>query len=165
MQLTISIRDRAANRMPTGDPWDARSLEWSMAAPPPEWNFATIPQVGGLDVFYVCKRNGGAYRPADHYRDIKMPTPTACGVIIGLPAGACSFGLVWRIWWMAALFLAVAIVTLIARSFMREMTRIIPAATVEAVDRRWLAQAAAARPISRQLDQSPSNEGLAQWTA
>jgi len=163
VQLTISIRDRAANRVPVGDPWDARGLEWSVSAPPPEWNFATIPRVGNRDAFYWRKRNGGAYKPADHYRDIELPKETACGVIIGLAAAACGFGLVWRIWWMAGLFLAMAIITVIARSFMRDVTKIIPAATVEAVDRRWLAEAQAARPVPRQLEQSERNAGLAQW--
>jgi cytochrome c oxidase subunit 1 len=27
------------------DPWDAWTLEWSTASPPPEYNFATIPVV------------------------------------------------------------------------------------------------------------------------
>jgi len=165
VQLYVSIRDRDANRVPVGDPWDARGLEWSIAAPPPEWNFATIPHVGSRDAFYWRKRNGGAYKPADHYRDIELPKESACGVIIGLASAVCSFGLIWRIWWMAALFLAVAIATAIARSFMRDVTRIIPAATVEAVDHRWLAQAHAARPIPRQLEQSERNEGLAEWMA
>jgi cytochrome o ubiquinol oxidase subunit 1 len=48
---------------------------------------------------------------------------------------------------------------------MRDVTRVVPAATVEAVDRRWLAHAHAARPIPRQLEQSARNEGLAQWMA
>jgi cytochrome o ubiquinol oxidase subunit 1 len=165
VQLYVSIRDRDANRVPVGDPWDARGLEWSIAAPPPEWNFATIPQVGSRDPFYWRKRNDGAYKPADHYRDIALPKESACGVIIGLAAAACGFGLVWRIWWMAALFLTVGITTAIARSFMRDVTRIIPAATVEAVDRRWLAQAHAARPVPRELEQSGRNEGLAEWMA
>jgi cytochrome o ubiquinol oxidase subunit 1 len=165
VQLYISIRDRDANRVPVGDPWDARGLEWSIAAPPPEWNFATIPHVGNRDAFYWRKRNNGAYKPADHYHDIEIPKESACGVIIGLAASVCSFGLIWRIWWMAALFLAVAIVTAMARSFMRDVTRVVPAATVEAVDRRWLAHAHAARPIPRQLEQSARNEGLAQWMA
>ncbi len=94
-----------------------------------------------------------------------MPKETACGVIIGLAAAACSFGLIWRIWWVAALFLALTVVTVIARSFARDVSRIIPAATVEAVDRRWLAQAHAVQPVSRQLEQSERNEGLAEWIA
>jgi cytochrome o ubiquinol oxidase subunit 1 len=165
VQLYVSIRDRAANRVPVGDPWDARSLEWSMSAPPPEWNFASIPQVSGRDAFYMRKRNRGAYKPADHYRDIALPKESACGVIIGIAAAACGFGLVWRIWWLAALSLAITIGTVILRSFMRDVTKIIPAATVEAADRRWLAQANAAEPIPRQLEQSERNEGLAQWMA
>ena len=31
-----SVRQRDANRVPVGDPWDARGLEWSVSAPPPE---------------------------------------------------------------------------------------------------------------------------------
>src|SRR5262249_20272845 len=33
VQLYVSIRDRADHRDLTGDPWDARSLEWSTASP------------------------------------------------------------------------------------------------------------------------------------
>ncbi len=46
----------------------------------------------------------------------------ACGVIIGVAAGLCGFGLVWRIWWMAALFGLLVVATVIARSFMRDVT-------------------------------------------
>jgi cytochrome o ubiquinol oxidase subunit 1 len=165
VQLYVSIRDREANRVPVGDPWDARGLEWSVSAPPPEWNFATIPHVGSRDAFYWRKRNRGAYKPADHYQDIELPKESACGVIIGLAAGICCFGLIWRIWWMVGLFLAVVVATVIIRSFMRDVTRIIPAATVEAVDRLWLAQAQSAAPTPRELEQSTRNEGLAQWMA
>src|SRR5947209_11329259 len=31
------------------DPWDARTLEWSIPSPPPEYNFATIPLVTARD--------------------------------------------------------------------------------------------------------------------
>jgi cytochrome o ubiquinol oxidase subunit 1 len=165
VQLYVSIRDRDANRVSVGDPWDARGLEWSVSSPPPAWNFATIPHVGSRDAFYWRKRNNGAYRPADHYRDIERPKDSACGVIIGIAAAAGCFGLVWRIWWMAALCLAAIVVTTIARSFMRDVTRIVPAAEVEAVDRRWLALAHAARAVPRQLENAEQNKGLAEWMA
>ncbi len=161
VQLYVSIRDRHANAVPVGDPWDARGLEWSVAAPPPEWNFATIPHVGDRDAFYWRKRAGGAYRPADHYLDIEMPRNTACGLVIGIAAGMCCFGLVWRIWWMTLLFAGLVVATVIVRSFMRNVTKTIPAAAVEAADRSWLAQAQAAQPIPREQEQSGLNQGRA----
>ena len=93
---TCRIRDRAENRVPVGDPWDARWLEWSVAAPPPEWNFATIPHVGARDAFYWRKRNNGAYQPADRYSDIELPKNRIGGVVIGFASCACAFGLVWH---------------------------------------------------------------------
>ncbi len=165
VQLYLSIRDRAANAVPVGDPWDARSLEWSIAAPPPEWNFASIPHVGSRDAFYWHKRDGRAYQPARQYRDIEMPSNTSCGLIIGLASAACGFGLIWRMWWMAVLFLIVVIATVIVRAFMRDVTRTIQAAAIETADRLWLAKARAARPVLRESEQSEANEGLAKWVA
>lgn len=161
VQLFISIRDREAHRVTVGDPWDARGLEWSVSAPPPEWNFATIPHVGKLDPFYWRKRANGAYRPADHYRDIELPKNSATGLIIGVAAGVCCFGLVWHIWWMALLFAGMVVMTVIARSFARNTTKTIQAAEVEAVDRRWLTLAQAVRPVSREEEQSGLNKGRA----
>ncbi|MBC7573608.1 MAG: cbb3-type cytochrome c oxidase subunit I, partial [Herminiimonas sp.] len=43
VQLWVSIKHRDQNRVFAGDPWDGRSLEWSVSAPPPEYNFAVIP--------------------------------------------------------------------------------------------------------------------------
>jgi cytochrome o ubiquinol oxidase subunit 1 len=161
IQLWVSIKQRATTRVPVGDPWDARGLEWSIPAPPPEYNFAVLPQVGRRDAFYWRKQNNGAYKPADHYRDIEVPKNSMCGVLVGLGATACFFGLVWHIWWLAFCGFALTIGTIITRSFMRDVVRIIPAAKVEAHDRRWLETAAAALPVPRQLELTPENEGLA----
>ncbi len=49
----------------------------------------------------------------------------------------------------------------IARSFVRDIYRTIPAAEVEASERRWLALAARTRPVPRQLEESSANLGLA----
>ena len=37
------------------DPWDAPGLEWSIASPPPPYNFAEIPQVEGRDHYWIMK--------------------------------------------------------------------------------------------------------------
>jgi cytochrome o ubiquinol oxidase subunit 1 len=163
IQLWVSVRDRDANRVPVGDPWDARGLEWAIASPPPEYNFATIPQVSRRDAFYWRKRNEGAYHPADHYRDIVLPRNSLTGVFIGVFAAICAFGLVWHILWLAIFGLAVVLLTTIGRSFARDVERVIPAAEVERIDRRWLAIAASAEMIPRLLEETAANEGLARW--
>ena len=39
IQLIVSVRDREALRDVTGDPWDARTLEWSTSSPAPHLQF------------------------------------------------------------------------------------------------------------------------------
>jgi cytochrome o ubiquinol oxidase subunit 1 len=161
MQVWSSYRQRASLTCPVGDPWDGRGLEWSIPAPAPEYNFATIPQVARRDAFYWRKLNDGAYKPADHYRDIEMPKNSACGVLFGLGLAIAFFGLVWHIWWMVAVFGLIAVIAGLARSFMRDLHEIIPAAKIEEEHRDWLAIAGAATAVPRVLEESPINEGLA----
>ena len=42
------------------DPWDAPGLEWSIASPPPPYNFAELPQVDGLDQYWIMKERAEA---------------------------------------------------------------------------------------------------------
>ncbi len=39
------------------DPWDGRTLEWSLPTPPPEYNFAVIPTVHARDAFWYEKHH------------------------------------------------------------------------------------------------------------
>jgi cytochrome c oxidase subunit 1 len=41
----------------TKDPWDARTLEWSLPNPPPEYNFRVIPTVHARDHWWYAKRH------------------------------------------------------------------------------------------------------------
>jgi cytochrome o ubiquinol oxidase subunit 1 len=56
VQLAVSIRQRERNRDLTGDPWNGRTLEWSIPSPPPVWNFALLPQVDRVDAFWAMKQ-------------------------------------------------------------------------------------------------------------
>ena len=62
IQLVVSVRRRAEYAVPAGDPWDGRNLEWSIAAPPPAYNFAVLPEVTSIDTFAHAKETGTAYR-------------------------------------------------------------------------------------------------------
>jgi len=56
------------------DPWDGRTLEWSIPSPPPPYNFARIPIVRARDPFWVQK-----YGDAGHGHGRVVPMPVAGG--------------------------------------------------------------------------------------
>jgi cytochrome o ubiquinol oxidase subunit 1 len=165
VQLWLSVRDRERNRVTVGDPWDGRSLEWATPSPPPEYNFAVIPQVNGRDAFWQAKADGIAYVRPEAYEDIEMPRNSAVGPVIGLAGAGAAFALVWHIWWMAILGLLVAIGAVIARSFVRDTHRIVTAAEVAETEARWHAAIDAATPTPRLLETQSSNHGLAETMA
>ena len=162
VQLWVSIRERDANRVTAGDPWDGRSLEWSISAPPPEYNYAVIPQIHSRDSFYAGKRKGEVYAPPAQYHDIEMPKNSMTGLVIGICGAAAAFGLVWHIWWLALLGVLAIIGAVIARSFARDIRRTIPAAEIERTEAAWLRTVADATPIPRQIETTSANQGLAE---
>jgi len=162
IQLWVSIRDREKNRVYVGDPWDARSLEWANASPPPEYNFAREPTVNGRDPFHAAKEAGIAYRAPDEYEDIEMPRNSMIAPVLGVCAVALAFGLTWHIWWLAVLGFLAIWGTVIAGSFQRDTHKTITAAEVAAETGQWLNAATNARPVSRDLELAPANQGLAE---
>ncbi|MDN5787244.1 cbb3-type cytochrome c oxidase subunit I, partial [Pseudorhodobacter sp.] len=161
MQLWVSIKQRNANRVFAGDPWDGRSLEWAVSAPPPEYNFAMIPVVQGRDDFTLSKEAGSAYLPLDGFEDIELPKNSAIGPVIGTVGFVLAFGLVWHIWWLVIVASVAAMATVILRGFARDTTRIIAAQTVRLENDRWLHAVAAAPAISRAEESTSANCGLA----
>ena len=52
----INVFYSARKRVPAGnDPWDGRTLEWSITSPPPHYNFEKIPNVEHRDDFWFTK--------------------------------------------------------------------------------------------------------------
>ncbi|MHB1950883.1 MAG: cbb3-type cytochrome c oxidase subunit I [Acidiferrobacteraceae bacterium] len=161
VQLYVSIRDRDQARVPVGDPWDGRSLEWATPAPPPVYNYARLPQVSGRDAFLSMKERGRFYRSNGPYEPIVLPRNSALGPVIGMAALAVAFGLVWYIWWLAILGFSVIVVSVIARSFVLNTEHIISSEEVARTEARWHRIAANATPASRELETRPANVGLA----
>jgi len=52
----VNIWQTRNARRVSHDPWDAPGLEWSIASPPPAYNFAEIPLVEGLDQYWIDKQ-------------------------------------------------------------------------------------------------------------
>lgn len=114
IQIIASIMQRKQLADTTGDPWDARSLEWSLPSPPQPYNFATIPEVHDRDAFWEMKQNG---RPNIPQQDVHMPKSTAAGVYISAFAFLIGFGFVWEIIWMVAVGVVGVIAVFVAKGF------------------------------------------------
>jgi len=120
LQLFVSIKNREQNKDVTGDPWDGRTLEWSIPSPAPFYNFAVIPTVDSRDPFWEAKQkrlNSEVPPEKPDYADIHMPKNTGTGLIIALFSGAFGFAMVWHITWLIAAGLIGVVATIIARTF------------------------------------------------
>ena len=133
VQLVVSYRRREELRDHTGDPWGGRTLEWSTASPPPDYNFAFIPVIHDHDAWWDMKKRGYD-RPRVGFRPIHMPKNTGTGVVIAALSTIFSFATIWYIWWLAAASFAAILLTAIVHTFNYNRDLTISAATVVDVE-------------------------------
>lgn len=127
LQVFVSIKQR--KKLAVGnDPWDGRTLEWAVSSPPPEYNFARIPEVNERDPFWAAKQAGTSVAASEPYQDIYLPKNTAKGIYIGAASFFIGFGLIWHMWWLAILGFIALIVLIILRSLEEDTEYKIPAA-------------------------------------
>ena len=125
--INIAKTMKSPDRAPA-DPWDARTLEWTIPTPPPEYNFAEIPVVHARDDFwhrkYTEDENGRLVRipaggsdetssvtEATHAEDhghgdghghgIHMPSPSYFPALASLGIMLVGYGAIYH-WWIGA---------------------------------------------------------------
>ncbi|GJM75410.1 hypothetical protein HMSSN036_76260 [Paenibacillus macerans] len=116
---------RYAERDKTGDPWNARTLEWSTHSPVPEYNFAVVPEVDDLDPFWKAKITG---KPLYNGKieEIHMPNNSGQPIILGIIFFFFGFFMVFS-WWIPAIIAGLGVIVMLAvRSFERDHGRHIP---------------------------------------
>ena len=135
VQIYVSIRDRKTNLDVTGDPWNARTLEWATPSPPPFYNFAVVPRADQLDAFHEAKKEG-LPPPPKAYAPIHMPKNTGVPLILNVWILVLCFALIWHIWWMAGASFVAMIVTLIVRSYDEDVDYYVSADEVAKIEKQ-----------------------------
>jgi len=137
-QLVVSIRSRESRRDLTGDVWDARSLEWATASPPPLFNFAVVPNVKTDEPYWGTKQKARELlrlEPEPEYEPIEVPRNSPTGFITAFFAVLVGFALIWHIWWLAGVGLVGAYATFVAFAWRDKVESVISAEEVARIDR------------------------------
>ncbi|GAE45886.1 cytochrome c oxidase polypeptide I [Mesobacillus boroniphilus JCM 21738] len=108
------IMTQVKNEKVGNDPWgDGRTLEWSIASPPPFYNFKQLPLVRGLDAYWLEKMEGKKeMTPAEPLGDIHMPNNSFIPFVISLGLFIAAFGAMYRAdtsWGLLVLILGMAV--------------------------------------------------------
>ncbi|MDX8362007.1 cytochrome aa3 quinol oxidase subunit I [Cytobacillus sp. IB215316] len=129
---------RHADRNVSNDPWDARTLEWATASPAPYYNFAKLPEVKSLDVFWHMKKNKEGLDLKDNeIEEIHMPSNSGLPFYMAVVFGIAGFFLVFE-WHIAAAIAAVGIFAgLIIRSFDYNDGYHIPVKEIKENEKSW----------------------------
>ncbi|MFC7441789.1 cbb3-type cytochrome c oxidase subunit I [Laceyella putida] len=117
-QILYSIKH--GERDTTGDPWNARTLEWSIPSPAPHYNFAVVPHVKGQDAWWIMKEEmekAGAKKETVKLEPIHMPKDSGIPFLMGICWFITGFGLTFNWVWMGVIGLIGVGVCLLARSF------------------------------------------------
>jgi cytochrome c oxidase subunit I len=104
--------------MAGNDPWDGRTLEWSIPSPPPHYNFAEIPVVTAMDDWWHKKYGAAGHEAAhgapamagasddvphaDHAQHhevhIHMPDPSYFPIVVALGMFIMALGMITNFW-------------------------------------------------------------------
>ncbi|MBW3588650.1 MAG: cytochrome c oxidase subunit I [Actinobacteria bacterium] len=111
-------RSKKNGKKAGADPWDARTLEWTMPSPPPDYNFLEIPRVHHRDDFWHRKYSedqkgrpvpvpvGGAETPTEaegktaHELGIHMPDPSYWPLVAAIGLPLMAYGVMYKMWWL-----------------------------------------------------------------
>lgn len=118
--IVFLINIIATSRKPItapSDPWNARTLEWTIASPPPEYNFKQTPLVRGLDAFWKEKMAGNKeMTPAEPIGSIHMPSNSILPLVMSIGFFIAGYGFMYHNYYVAIMGLGVVLVCMLLRS-------------------------------------------------
>jgi cytochrome c oxidase subunit 1 len=94
------------------DPWDARTLEWMIPSPVPEYNFSETPVVHEVDDFWhrkygededgrlikIADAEDFIQKPLPEGAHVHMPSPSYFPLIAAFGVPIIAYGQIYRVW-------------------------------------------------------------------
>ncbi len=99
------------------DPWDGRTLEWTIPSPPPEYNFKQTPLVRGYDAFWKEKMAGNKeMTPAEPIGSIHMPSPSILPILMSIGLFIAGYGFMYHTYIVSILGIGMTLICMFFRS-------------------------------------------------
>jgi cytochrome o ubiquinol oxidase subunit 1 len=136
LQVLVSVINRKKHKA-GNDPWNGRTLEWSLPSPVPFYNFSHLPQVSEIDDFWYKKQASKVDYYNKPYEDIHMPRNTSVGLIAGIISFVLGFALVFHIWWLVIATFIIFTIILFSRSFNYNTDYYVKADEVRAIEEQY----------------------------
>jgi cytochrome o ubiquinol oxidase subunit 1 len=141
IQFIVSIVQRKKNLDITGDPWNGRTLEWSVSSPVPDYNFSIIPKIYDRDIFWKIKEKNTSLRKNFYtlykYEDIYVPKNSSYGIIISFFVLILGFSAVWHIWWLFCFSIINILFIFLYKSFFKEKKQCIKKKIVKKIENNY----------------------------
>lgn len=83
------------------DPWDGRTLEWTVASPSPEHTFDPMPVVKEMDPFWYAKQEGRELETTTNTRAAPISIQTIIPILMACSLFVVATGLTFTWYWLA----------------------------------------------------------------
>lgn len=91
------------NKKVGADPWDGRTLEWTVDSPSPENTFDPVPVIEEFDAFWYAKQRGEPLKTTTRHRASPIAQDTLLPFLIAAMLGIFSLFMIYQ-WFILATF-------------------------------------------------------------
>ena len=102
------------------DPWDGRTLEWTVASPSPEETFKPMPVVEEMDPFWYAKLRDEKIKTTEDHRASPIAKDSILPLLIGVSLGLLGICLIYQIYFIAIIPGVLVFVLMIIRALTDE---------------------------------------------
>ncbi len=93
------IRSARKGAVAGPNPWNAHTLEWATASPPPEYNFAELPEVHSREPMWDEPEAMMAAAQATPAQPIHMPSPSFWPILTAIGIASTFAMFLTHVWW------------------------------------------------------------------